>query len=101
MANALVLALAKSPKTFEQSRIYLYELFKKDKNKVLQLEDSNVDISLPYYISFIEYKQINFQEAINYFAFVYPDYTYWNLVKVAVIDTFNKIEKNDLTFTPF
>ena len=49
----------------------------------------------------LESKNIIFQEAINYFAFVYPDYTYWSLVKVTLIDTFAKLEKNDLTFTPF
>lgn len=101
MANVLVVALAKSPKTFEECRIYLWNLFNKDRNKVLQLEDASVDVCIPYYINYLESKNIIFQEAINYFAFVYPDYTYWSLVKVTLIDTFAKLEKNDLTFTPF
>jgi hypothetical protein len=98
--NNLVLAISKYKNTFKESRIYLMNIFK-DKNTVLKFECSHIDRTIPYYIKFIESKDIDFNEAINYYKYIYPDSEYWELIKATIVNVFGKIENKDLTFYPY
>lgn len=100
MPNELVIALSQNKETFTECRIFLAKAFN-DKDKVIALENAPIEVCLPYYIAYIEAKRIDFKEAINYFAFYHTDLKYWDLLKVAVINTFRKIENKDNDYTPY
>lgn len=101
MANALATAVSQSPVTFNEVRIYLYTLFNNNRDMVIQLENSNDENCIPYYIRYIESKGINFLEALNYCHWECPKCSYSDLVKMSIVEAFRKLEKNDLDFLPF
>lgn len=101
MPNNLVVALAQNKATFDNCRLYLFDLLGKNKEKVIALENGGIDITIPYYISYIESKGIDFNEAVVFFKYSYPDYSYWELIKVSIVNTFRKMENNDLNFVPY
>jgi len=101
MANVLVTALAQNPNTFKEARTFLFYKLGNSREKVLQLEDASIDVCIPYYLSYIESKDININEAVNCFAFDVPNCSYWELLKITIVNTFRKIENNDLNFIPF
>lgn len=104
--NNLVLSLAKYPETFKEARIFLFQTFENNKDTVLKLEQSRIEIALPYYIKYLESKQISITDALLYFKVQseYAEYNYkfWELLNVCIINIFRKIEnKEELTFIPF
>lgn len=101
MSNLLVTALAQNVETFKDARLYLYRFFNNSKEKVLQLENTNIDTCVPYYINYIESRDIDFQEAMNYFVYETPGSSYWELVKITIVNTFRKLENKDLNFIPY
>ena len=101
MPNNLVVAIAQNKATFDSCRLYLFELLGKNKEKVIALENSNIETCLPYYIAYIESRDISIQEAMNFYAFEYPSEKYYNLLKIAIVGIFRKLEVNDLNFVPF
>ena len=101
MSNVLVEAIAQNKETFADCRLYLYELFNKNRELVLKLEGSSIESCLPYYISYLEYKGINMQEAISHFTWDFPDTKYYDLLKITIVNSFRKLENNDLNFNSF
>ena len=101
MPNNLCVALAQNKTTFDNCRLFLFNLLGKDKHKVIELENSSIEVCIPYYIAYLEYKGIDFLTAINFFHYEYPTLTYYDLQKVAIINTFRKVENNDYNFIPF
>ena len=101
MPNNLVVALAQNKATFDDCRIFLYRLLGNDKEKVIKLENSSIEICLPYYIEYIESKDINMQEALNFYAFEFPNEKYYSLLKLCIVGVFRKLEVKDLNFVPF
>lgn len=100
MPNELAIALSQNKETFAECRGYLAKVLN-SKEKVVQLENASIEVALPYYIAYIEAKGVDFKEAINYFAFSHTDLKYWSLLKVAVVNTFRKLENKDYNYTPF
>jgi len=101
MANSMVIALSQHKDTFKSCRYFIYELLGKDKVKLEKLENSIIEICIPYYIGYIESTGINFNEAINYYAITFPDKSYWDIIKITIVNVFNKIENKDLNFIPY
>lgn len=101
MPNVLVEAIAQNKETFADCRLYLYELFNKNRDTVLKLENTSIDSCIPYYISYLEHKGINIQEAMTFFVWDYPDTKYYELLKITIVNTFRKLENKDLNFNIF
>lgn len=101
MYNDLITAISQNKETFKDCRIYLYELFGNDRDKVINLEKQNIEYVLPYYIKYIESKGVDMMEAMNHFAYEVPNTPYYSLLKITIVNVFRKIENKDLTFIPF
>ncbi len=101
MPNPIVTAISQNKKTFDECRIFLYYKLENSKEKVIQLENSSEASCIPYYISYLESKDINIQTAMAFFTWDFPDADYWSLLKLTIVNTFRKLENNDLNFNPF
>lgn len=101
MPNALCLAVSQNENTFKECRIFMFNMLKSDKAMVLKLEDAPVEILLPYYVAFIESKGVNVQEAINCFNYEVPNSSYWDLLRITIVNVFRKLENNDYNYIPF
>jgi hypothetical protein len=98
MANPLITTLNQSPNTFKECRLYLLAKLG-DKETLFKVEASSVDACLKYYISFLEYKELNISNVISYYTYERPDITsYWELLKISIIGAFRKLEKGDTNF---
>lgn len=99
--NNLVVAISQNKETYKKARIYLLGVLG-DKDLVLKLEDSRVDICIPYYINYIESCGVTMLEAIEYFYHKDNRHLpYWELLKVSIIGVFRKLENNDFNYVPF
>lgn len=101
MPSSLAVAVAQNKTTFDDSRIYFYKLFNNDKNKVLELENARLEIALPYYLKYLESKNINILEALNFYTFSHADETFYDLLVITIVGCFRKLENNDLNFVPY
>ncbi len=101
MSCSLVIAVAQSTTTFADSRIYFYKLFGNKKEKVLELENARLEIILPYYLKYLESKDINILEALNFYTFSHADEDFYDLLVITIVGCFRKLENNDLNFTPY
>lgn len=100
MANSIAVAASSSKETFKQFRIFLVSKgFTKE--QVLALEEAKEDIYIPKCIKFIEFNNIDFNEAMNFYRWERPDVDYWALVAITIIGVFRKIENNDINFNIF
>lgn len=100
MANNLCLAVSKNVETFKESRIYILGLTK-SKEALIKLENAEPRYILHHYITFIESKGVCFLEALIYYNYQLPNLAYHDLVTIAVINIFKKIENNDYNYIPF
>lgn len=100
MPNDLCVAVSQYKETFTKSRVYLLDN-KLTKEQVLQLEDSHINVLLPYYVSFVEAYGISMTEAITYFHWQSPDLKYWDLLKATIVGLFRMIEENNVDLTPY
>lgn len=102
MPNSLVIAIGQNRQTFDHCRRYLYQILGKDREKLIALEEGAVNMAIPYYISYIESLDISFNDAVCYCKVAYPDKGYWDIIKIALVAVFRRIEKKgDLEFNPF
>jgi hypothetical protein len=100
MANQLVIECAKFPNTFKDCRIYLAKLFESEQ-KVLDLENAHINVTLEYYIKYIEAHDIIFNDIVHYCVFNVPYNNYWELIIKSVLVFFRRSETNNLEFIPF
>lgn len=100
MSSTLVTAIAQNQKTFSDSRIYFFKLLG-TKEKVLELENARIEIVLPYYIQYLESKDINILEAMNYYTFSFSGESFYDLLVITIVGCFRKLENNDLNFIPY
>jgi hypothetical protein len=100
MPNSLITAIAQNTKTFSGSRIYFFKLLG-SKEKVLELENARIEIVLPYYIQYLESKDINMLEAMNYYTFSFSGEGFYDLLVITIVGCFRKLENNDLNFIPY
>lgn len=102
MPNQLCIAVAQNKETFNDCRVYLYNMLDKNRDKVLNLENGSIDAIIPYYISYLENKNIHFNDVINYYHLECPTYPFWEIIKVAIVGAFKRLElKQDTNFNPF
>ncbi len=100
MPNELCVAISQNKETFTEYRVFLAKAFN-SKDKVIELENTHVDIYVPYCIAYIEARGLDFNEIMCYFRFYNTELKYSNLVRVAVVNTFRKLEAKDYDFIPF
>jgi hypothetical protein len=100
MHNALIQAIAKNSNTFKECRLYLLQALG-NKELLLKIESSNIETCIKYYISYLESKNLNINNIINYYHYEHPSLKYWDLLKTSVIGAFNKLEKGDTNFDVF
>lgn len=100
MVNQLVTECAKSPKTFKNCREFLVMLLGSPQ-KVIQLEQAHVNVTLEYYIKYIEQHNIDFDMVMSYYAHNSKYDNYWQLLINSVIGFFRRSETNNLDFLPF
>jgi len=100
MPSNLAIAIAQNKETFLDFRRFLLEKgFTKE--QLIGVENGNEDIYIPRCIRYIEYNNITFNEAVNYYVYERPDLDYWDLVKITIIGVFRKIENNDINFVTY
>lgn len=100
MPNPLITAIAQNKETFKESRVYLLSMLKKE--QIIEMEQKASEPQcLPYYINFLEHKGIDINEAVIYFKLELPTMSYWELLKITVVNTFRKLENGDTNFIPY
>lgn len=101
MPNDLCIALAQNKETFNDCRLFLFEALGKNKDLVIKLENASIDVTIPYYISYIEYRGINFLEALIFYKYDLPDASFNSLLRGTIVNVFRKLEDKDINFIPY
>lgn len=101
MQNKLVVELSQSKETFKECRIFMVTQLGKTKEQVLKLEDGLVTDCVPFYIKFIESKDLSILQILDYYNNELPSIPFWTLLLASINGTFKKIENNDFNFIPF
>lgn len=98
--NKLIQAISVYNNTFAECRNFLLHILK-SKEQVIKLEQQSVDVCIPYYIKYLEFKGINITEAIVYVNYSFPNTPFYQILIQTIVTCFNKLENNNLNFTPF
>lgn len=73
----------------------------KTKDEVIALENGSIEDCILYYIRYLEYKQLNMLQILDYFYEDLHNYNFWTLLVASINGAFKRIEQNDLNFIPF
>jgi hypothetical protein len=93
-------ALAVYKNTFNEARMFLLNIFK-TKEKVLEFEKGELLTLLNGYTVFIESKNINMLDALNYCHYNRPELSFYDLQINTIIVVFKMIENNNVNFNVF